>query len=100
MESIYYYRRGSVDAFNYLASQHDIHELLVNKTVVFGQKSGISVKGEIILYSGEVRSNWLKIIKNTPGVSKILEFLPLYERALSQVNFLLPFNFCFFPYFL
>jgi len=77
-------RRGSVDAFNYLASQHDIHELLVDKTVVFGQKSGISVKGEIILYSGEVRSNWLKIIKNTSGVSKILEFLPLYERALSQ----------------
>lgn len=76
-----------MDAFNYLASQHhDIHELLVDKTVVFGQKSGISIKGEIILYSGEVRSNWLKIVKNTPGFSKILEFLPLYERALSQVN--------------
>eukprot|EP00088_Acartia_fossae_P032616 TRINITY_DN3337_c0_g1_i1.p1 TRINITY_DN3337_c0_g1~~TRINITY_DN3337_c0_g1_i1.p1 ORF type:complete len:512 (-),score=88.29 TRINITY_DN3337_c0_g1_i1:290-1825(-) len=78
-------RRGSVDAFNYLASQHpNIQQSLVGRTLVFGQKSGISVNGEIILYSGEVRSNWLNIIKNAPSFDKLLEFLPLYERALSQ----------------
>ena len=76
-----------MEAFNYVASQHpDIHQLLINKTIVFAQKSGISINGEIILYSGEVRSNWLKLIKNTPTFNKYLEFLPLYERALSQVS--------------
>ena len=75
-----------MDAFNYLASQHpNIQQSLVGRTLVFGQKSGISVNGEIILYSGEVRSNWLNIIKNAPSFDKLLEFLPLYERALSQV---------------
>jgi len=78
-------RRGSVDAFNYLATQHpEVQPSLVGRTIIFGQKSGISVKGDIILYSGEVRSNWLNIIKNAPKSDQLLQFLPLYEKALSQ----------------
>jgi hypothetical protein len=38
-----------------------------------------------VLYSGEVRSNWLNVIKNAPASQLTLDFLPLYEKALSQV---------------
>ena len=40
-------RRGSVDAFNYLATQHpEVQQSLVGRTIIFGQKSGITVKGK------------------------------------------------------
>jgi hypothetical protein len=39
-----------------------------------------------VLYSGEVRNNWLNVIKNAPKSQQTLNFLPLYERALSQAR--------------
>ncbi len=39
-----------------------------------------------MLYSGEVRNNWLNVIKNAPKSQQTLNFLPLYERALSQAR--------------
>jgi len=81
-------RRGSIEAFNYVATQHpDIQEQLIGRNLVFGKKSGISIRGDIVLYSGEVRTNWLNILKNSQNSYKLLSFLPLYERALSQSLF-------------
>ncbi|XP_023321080.1 T-cell activation inhibitor, mitochondrial [Eurytemora carolleeae] len=78
-------RRGSIEAFNCLATQHShIQESLVGRKLVFGKRSGVSVVGDIILYSGEVRSNWLNIINNVEKSQKVLSFLPLYQRAVSQ----------------
>lgn len=48
--------------------------------IVFGKDSGVSVTGQISLYSGEVRNNWLNVIKTTPEYDTQLESLPMWER--------------------
>ena len=53
---------------------------------MFGKSSGMSVNGDIILYSGEVRRNWLNVLNNATQSEKLLKFLPMYQKALSQVR--------------
>ena len=72
-------------AFNNLLKQYeDIKPILNHRTLVFGQNSGMSLEGQIILYTGEVRSNWLNVIRNVPEFQASLEHIPLVEKALSQ----------------
>jgi len=79
------HRRGAVESFKFLAASHPyIADIIQGKTVVFGRSSGVSLSGHIILYSGEVRHNWLDVIKNVPKNSDILEKLPLAEKTISQ----------------
>ena len=42
-------------------------------------------EGHIIIYSGEVRTNWLNTIKNIPKENTQLRRIPLVEKALSQL---------------
>jgi len=79
------HRRGVVEAFLALVVQYpEVRPIIQNKTIVFGKDSGVSIRGEISLYSGEVRNNWLNVIKTTPDYDKQLESLPMWERTLSQ----------------
>jgi len=79
------HRRGSVESFKFLADNHPfIGNIVKNRTVVFGGSSGVSLSGHIILYSGDVRYNWLDVIKNVPQNSILLEQLPMAEKMLSQ----------------
>ena len=76
---------GVLAAFNNLLRQHeDIKHILNDRTLVFGQDSGMSLEGQIILYTGEVRSNWLNVIRNIPNFQASLQHIPLVEKALSQ----------------
>ena len=67
-----------------LRQHEDIKHILNDRTLVFGQNSGMSLEGQIILYTGEVRSNWLNVIRNVPIFQASLEHIPLVEKALSQ----------------
>jgi len=68
------HRRGSLASFRFLLESHpDVRAIVRDRRVVFGRFSGLSLDGEIVLYSGEVRYNWLNVIKRAPEAEKVLE---------------------------
>ena len=42
----------------------------------------MSITGQISLYSGEVRNNWLNVIKTVPEYDVQLQSLPMWERLV------------------
>ena len=79
------HKRGVLASFENLINEHqDLMPILNGRTIVFGLDSGLSLDGQIILYTGEVRSNWLKVIRNVPQFEVNLKNIPLVEKALSQ----------------
>ena len=56
-----------------LESHPDVHEIVRGRKVVFGRFSGFSLDGDIVLYSGEVRHNWLNVMKRAPEAEKLLK---------------------------
>ena len=44
------------------------------------EDSGVSITGQISLYGGEVRNNWLNVIKTAPEYDVQLQSLPMWER--------------------
>ena len=56
-----------------MESHPDVRAIVRDRRVVFGRFSGLSLDGEIVLYSGEVRYNWLNVIKRAPQAEKVLE---------------------------
>ncbi|XP_050574264.1 T-cell activation inhibitor, mitochondrial-like isoform X1 [Bombus affinis] len=78
--------RGCLLAFKALAEHHpEPMEVLKNRTLVFANDTGISVEGNVMLNSGEVRHNWLDLIKNIQKYDVVLFRLPAFEKAVSQV---------------
>lgn len=57
-------------------------EALKGRTLVFGSESGVSLQGHVILNSGEVRHNWLDLIRNLDRYD--LNRVPALEAALSR----------------
>ena len=60
--------------------EHQVRDIIRDRVIVFGKDSGVSVTGQISLYSGEVRNNWLHVIKTTPEYDTQLKSLPMWER--------------------
>lgn len=58
---------------------------LEDQVLVFSYFTGVSLDGHIMLFSGEVRHNWLDFIKKIKYHKKALERVPFYERSLSHV---------------
>ncbi|XP_043262287.1 T-cell activation inhibitor, mitochondrial isoform X1 [Colletes gigas] len=78
--------RGCLLAFKALVEQHpEPLEVLKNRTLVFANDTGINLEGNIMLNSGEVRNNWLDLIKNVQKHDVVLLRLPAFEKAVSQV---------------
>ncbi|XP_024870992.1 T-cell activation inhibitor, mitochondrial isoform X2 [Temnothorax curvispinosus] len=78
--------RGCLLAFQALAEHHpESMEVLRNRTLVFANDTGISLEGNVMLNSGEVRHNWLDLIKNVRKHDVVLLKLPAFEKAVSQV---------------
>ncbi|ODN02384.1 T-cell activation inhibitor, mitochondrial [Orchesella cincta] len=72
------------ESFQAMASQHPHHmEGLKGRTVVFGRDTGVSLDGHVILFSGEVRSNWLDLIKRVHLHDSLILRIPNVESALS-----------------
>ena len=72
-------RDGKLKDFRY-KFEHQVRDIIRDRVIVFGKDSGVSVTGQISLYSGEVRNNWLNVIKTTPKYDTQLESLPMWER--------------------
>ena len=82
------HRIGTVNSLTDLCEHHysTVKDILKGRTIVIGGTgSGLSLDGEIIIYSGEVRYNWLHTIRCVPEAEKLLRKIPLVERALSQL---------------
>ncbi len=60
-----------------------VRPILQNRTVVFGRTSGVSLAGKVILFSGEVRYNWLNTIRHVPKEDTLISLIPLVEKGLS-----------------
>ncbi|KAH8366181.1 hypothetical protein KR093_010055, partial [Drosophila rubida] len=78
--------RGCLKSLQRLAQTHRAElSSLQNRVVVFAPFTGISLEGHVMLFTGDVQSNWLDFIKNIPQHDSYLNVVPLYELALSQV---------------
>ncbi|KAL1124255.1 hypothetical protein AAG570_002025 [Ranatra chinensis] len=78
--------RGCLQSFGALASHHsEVMDVLKGRTLVFGNDTGLSLDGHILLYSGEVRHNWLDFIKKVPKEDEVLRTVPAFEKAMSRV---------------
>lgn len=77
--------RGCLQSFHTLVIHHpEEMESLEGRTVIFGSESGVSLQGHVILNSGEVRHNWLDLIRNLDRYEKPLRRVPALEAALSR----------------
>ncbi|XP_058790990.1 T-cell activation inhibitor, mitochondrial-like isoform X2 [Phymastichus coffea] len=78
--------RGCLLAFKALSQHHpEPMKVLNDRTLVFANDTGISVEGNVMLNSGEVRHNWLDLIKNVRKYDAVLLRLPAFEKAVSRV---------------
>ncbi|XP_078036460.1 T-cell activation inhibitor, mitochondrial isoform X3 [Augochlora pura] len=78
--------RGCLLAFKALVEHHpEPMEVLKDRTLVFANDTGISLEGSVMLNSGEIRHNWLDLIKNVQKHDVVLLRLPAFEKAVSQV---------------
>ncbi|KAG5884444.1 hypothetical protein JTB14_023187 [Gonioctena quinquepunctata] len=78
--------RGCLLSFMSLAQHHpEIKDILKGRILVFSFFTGLSLDGHVMLYSGEVRHNWLDFIKNIKNYDKALTRIPAFERSLSHV---------------
>ncbi len=80
------HRRGSLASLRTLLESHsDARAVVRGRKIIFGQFSGLSLDGEVVLYSGEVRYNWLNVIKKAPEAEKLLQ---VQYTALDRLIFL------------
>ncbi|XP_015606469.1 T-cell activation inhibitor, mitochondrial isoform X2 [Cephus cinctus] len=78
--------RGCLLAFQALAKHHpEPMVVLKDRTLVFANDTGINLEGNVMLNSGEVRHNWLDLIKNVRKHDVVLLRLPAFEKAVSTV---------------
>jgi hypothetical protein len=56
-----------------------------NKTIIFSQFTGVSMEGDVHLYTGDIQTSWLDLIKNVELQEVYLSTIPMYENTLSQV---------------
>ncbi|KAL1506243.1 hypothetical protein ABEB36_005639 [Hypothenemus hampei] len=78
--------RGCLLALKSLVDQHPQHmKNLENQVLIFSYFTGISLDGHLMLFSGEVRHNWLDFIKNIRKHKAALGRVPYYEKSLSHV---------------
>ncbi|XP_012265325.2 T-cell activation inhibitor, mitochondrial [Athalia rosae] len=78
--------RGCLLAFLALSKHHpEPMRVLRDRTLVFANDTGINLEGNVMLNSGEVRHNWLDLVKNVKKHDAVLLRLPAFEKAVSQV---------------
>lgn len=60
--------------------------VLANRFVVFAPYTGISLEGDVMLFSGDSPSSWLEFLSEQMRLhEEQLRLVPLYEKALSAV---------------
>ncbi|CAG9831325.1 unnamed protein product [Diabrotica balteata] len=81
------HRKGCLLSFMSLVNQHPrIKYVLKGRVLIFSSFfTGVSLDGHIMLYSGEVRNNWLDFLKNIDRYDEALKRIPAFENSLSHV---------------
>ncbi|KAJ9600978.1 hypothetical protein L9F63_000873, partial [Diploptera punctata] len=78
--------RGCLMSFQALARHHPtLMHTLQGRKLIFANDTGVNLDGNIMLNSGEVRHNWLDLIKNVHKQDAVLFRIPAFERAVSRV---------------
>ncbi|XP_063236843.1 T-cell activation inhibitor, mitochondrial [Bacillus rossius redtenbacheri] len=78
--------RGCLISFQSLARHHpEVMHVLRGRTLMFSSDTGVSLDGHVMLNSGEVRNNWLDLLKNVHAQDSVLRRIPAFERAVSTV---------------
>ncbi|CAG7706155.1 unnamed protein product [Allacma fusca] len=77
--------RGCLESLKALSLQHpETMEILKGKTLIFGRETGVSLDGHVILNSGEVRTNWLDLIRNAHKYDNLIFRIPSVQATLSR----------------
>lgn len=77
--------RGCLQSFHTLVTHHSKEmKSLRKRTVIFGNESGVSLQGHVILNSAEVRHNWLDLIRNLERYDTHLKHIPALQAAVSR----------------
>ncbi|XP_076059022.1 T-cell activation inhibitor, mitochondrial isoform X2 [Oratosquilla oratoria] len=77
--------RGCLQGLTALAKHHpSIRELLRDRHVHFGNETGVSLKGCIVLSNSEVRDQWLKNIVRAPDHDAVIQRIPHMQKAISN----------------
>ncbi|CAG9825367.1 unnamed protein product [Phaedon cochleariae] len=78
--------RGCLLSFLSLVEHHpNIKTALQGRILVFSFFTGVSLDGHVMLFSGEVRHNWLDFIKKIKNYDSALTRIPAFEKSLSHV---------------
>ncbi|KAK6632343.1 hypothetical protein RUM44_007384 [Polyplax serrata] len=78
--------KGSLQSLDILLKHHpEDMKSLNGKTLIFGNETGVNLDGDVMLNCGEVRNNWLEVIKNIHRQETVIVKLPQFEKAVSRV---------------
>jgi len=58
--------------------------VLKGRKLIFGRETGVSFDGNVILNSGEVRTNWFDLINNVKKYDALILRIPSVQMALSR----------------
>ncbi|XP_003743609.1 T-cell activation inhibitor, mitochondrial [Galendromus occidentalis] len=82
---IAHYRAGLLALLNLHEHHSDVRGILENRTLIFGQWTGVSLEGNIILSSAEVRHHWLRFLREVDKQFKFVDWVPHSEKQLTDV---------------
>lgn len=63
---------------------HEVKDIIRGRAVHFGNETGVSFEGGVILSTSEVRNQWLKLIVKLPEQDAILQRIPDMQKAVSN----------------
>lgn len=77
--------RGCLQGLRSLMMHHqEVKHILKGRAVYFGNETGVSFEGGVILSTSEVRNQWLKMIAKLPEQDAILQRIPDMQKAVSN----------------
>nr|XP_053631236.1 T-cell activation inhibitor, mitochondrial-like isoform X2 [Cherax quadricarinatus] len=77
--------RGCLQGLTALTTHHqEIKEILQGRAVHFGSETGVSLEGNMVLSTSEVRNQWLKVICKLPEQEPMIRRIPGMQKAVSN----------------
>ncbi|XP_071518626.1 T-cell activation inhibitor, mitochondrial-like isoform X2 [Panulirus ornatus] len=77
--------RGCLQGLTALTTHHkEIKQVLKGRTIHFGNETGVSLEGIVVLSTSEVRNQWLKVICKLPEQDPMIQRIPDMQKAVSN----------------
>ncbi|CAB3366455.1 Hypothetical predicted protein [Cloeon dipterum] len=75
---------GCLQSLHTLTNDHpDLLAVLKGRRLIFGNETGVSLDGLVMINSAEPRHNWLELVKQIPKADEALKRIPSLEQAVS-----------------